>query len=103
MGVGRNELWIERGRIVNEVEASLRALADAYPFEIFTPLPKEDILANANVVTRASAAMGRHYAKTFLKAADEIARLTAIIEKTAETCNGELGCEGYSQGKEGNL
>ena len=55
----------------------LRDFAEAYPEDVFAPLPQDKIKAYSDIVTRASAGMGRHFAKFAKEAADEIERLTA--------------------------
>jgi hypothetical protein len=58
-----------------------RSIASAYPVEVFTPLNDAETKIHSNIVTRASAAMGRHFAKLFNEAADEIEALEAEIER----------------------
>lgn len=53
----------------------LRSLAVAYPLDIFPPVKPEEIKAHSGLITRNSAAMGRHFASTFTEAADTIERL----------------------------
>ena len=52
-----------------------RNMVNAYPEDIFRPFDKHEITAYSAIITRASAAMGRHCAKLFSEAADEIDRL----------------------------
>lgn len=53
----------------------LRSLANAYPEDIFGPVTEAEVKEHASLITRNSAAMGRHLGKFLLEAADEIDRL----------------------------
>lgn len=59
----------------------LRALAEAYPEDVFPALTKEQTNAHPEIVTRASASMGRHFSAVFTQAADEIERLRQDAER----------------------
>ena len=59
----------------------LRALAEAYPVDVFPALTKEQTSAHPEIVTRASASMGRHFSKVFSQAADAIEQQTLNAER----------------------
>ena len=59
----------------------LRALAEAYPVGVFPALTKEQTNAHPEIVTRASASMGRHFSPVFTQAADEIERLRSLLRE----------------------
>ena len=50
----------------------MRGFAKAYPEKMFTPFSKEETTQHANVITRASAAMGRHLAPWLTAGADAV-------------------------------
>jgi hypothetical protein len=63
---------------MNDVARMMRNFAEAYPESVFPPIDWASITQDEkNLVSRASASMGRHFAKFFLQAADEIERLEA--------------------------
>lgn len=55
----------------------LREFARAYPENIFTPFTEEELKRHSVIITRASAAAGRHFAPWFLKAAAALKRMGA--------------------------
>lgn len=62
---------------MSELVDRLHSLTKAYPEDVFTPLTPEEIEQHSNIVTRASASMGRHFAGILTDAADRIAALDA--------------------------
>lgn len=59
----------------------LRALAEAYPVDVFPALTKEQTSAHPEIVTRASASMGRHFSPVFTQSADELERLRSLLRE----------------------
>ena len=55
----------------------LREFARAYPEDIFTPFTEEELKRHSVIITRASAAAGRHFAPWFLKAAAALDQMDA--------------------------
>lgn len=66
---------------IGDLVARLRGIATAYPEDIFGPVTDAEIKEHASLITRNSAAMGRHMGKFLLQAADEIERLRAVLVK----------------------
>lgn len=58
----------------------LRSIANAYPEDIFGPVTDDERREHASLITRNSAAMGRHLGKFLAQAADEIERLEHEIQ-----------------------
>ena len=84
----------------------LRALAEAYPIDVFPALTKEQTNAHPEIVTRASASMGRHFSPVFTQAADEIERLRKDAEMLRWLANewdkhGSVGFRRYARGTAG--
>ena len=76
-----------------ELVRRLRDFARAYPEDIFLPMNDDD-KKHPGTITRASASMGRHFAKWFTRAADRIEALYAHPEgdrDTGQRCNGFNG------------
>ena len=61
----------ERKQLIHE----LREFARAYPESIFTPFTPAEIEKHGTIITRASAAAGRHFAEWFIKAAGALDQL----------------------------
>lgn len=62
----------------------LRSIANAYPEDIFGPVTEEEQKEHASLITRNSAAMGRHLGQFLIEAADAIDQLaTAISDATS--------------------
>jgi hypothetical protein len=61
-----------------DLVTELRQFAQAYPEEVFGPVTDAEAKEHASLITRNSAAMGRHFAPWFTRAADEIERLEFI-------------------------
>ena len=55
--------------------------ANAYPEDIFEPLTKEEIKQYSNIITRNSAAMGRHILKNVKEDTAELRRRAGIREE----------------------
>lgn len=58
----------------------LRAISKAYPEDVFGPVLPEEIAAYPNLITRNSAAMGRHLSTFISEAADVIEELSGALE-----------------------
>jgi hypothetical protein len=58
-----------------ELVHRLRGLAQAYPEDIFGPVTPQEVKEHAGLITRNSAAMGRHLGQFFTEAANAIERL----------------------------
>jgi hypothetical protein len=69
------------GRDVSELVHELRSIAGAYPEDIFGPVTDAEIKEHASLITRNSAAMGRHLGQFLTKAADEIEAAHARAER----------------------
>lgn len=61
----------------------LRQFAQAYPEDIFTPLTDAEREGNDLIITKASAGMGRHCAKWFIKAADALESASPVAPVSA--------------------
>ncbi|HUX17542.1 MAG TPA: hypothetical protein VMW52_13785 [Phycisphaerae bacterium] len=77
----------ERKQLIHE----LREFARAYPESIFTPFTPAEIEKHGTIITRASAAAGRHFAEWFIKAADALDQIDADEQrrKDDETLMGQ--------------
>jgi len=82
LAIAENAFYKRRERPTDEeieaMVATLRSFADAYPESVFGPVTKEEIAQHASLITRNSAAMGRHCAQFMVQAAAMIERLAAI-------------------------
>lgn len=58
--------------VSTDLVTELRQLAEAYPDSIFGPVSPEEVKEHASLITRNSAAMGRHFSPWFTRAADEM-------------------------------
>ena len=66
---------------MKDITERLKDAAQAYPADIFLPVTREQREAHPQIVTRASAAMGRHFSPMFTEAADEIERLRGLLRE----------------------
>lgn len=86
--VGTNSARDDRAALPDDALAErLRACAMAYPEEMFPPLTDDDRRNHGVLVSRAAAAMGRHFAPLFTSAAGELERLqqrVSILESLRE-------------------
>lgn len=65
---------------MTDIVDRLRSCSVAYPEDVFPAITDEDRKAHPVLISRASAAMGRHMSKVFNQAADEIERLRKGLE-----------------------
>lgn len=63
---------------MDDIVKRLRALAVAYPEDVFPPPPPGE---HGKTVDQCSAAMGRHFSSVFTEVADEIERLRGEYER----------------------
>lgn len=91
------EAWNKRARLKSldaqpvpvepDVEAlveTLRGFGRAYPEDIFGPVTQQETKEHGNLITRNSAAMGRHCAQFMVKAADMIDFLQSALKRAQE-------------------
>ncbi len=64
-------------RDVQDVIHQMRSIAQAYPEDIFPPLTEAEVKGHSAIVSRASASMGRHFAKILKGMADDLERVTS--------------------------
>jgi hypothetical protein len=62
---------------VEQVTHDLRAMAEAYPEDVFSPLTDADREAHPDIIQRASAGMGRHLSKRLAELADQLESITS--------------------------
>lgn len=75
-----------------DLVTELRQFAQAYPADVFGPVTDAEVKEHASLITRNSAAMGRHFAPWFTLAANEIERLRAREKLLLERHTG-CGCD----------
>lgn len=66
---------------MSDIVQTLRNFGKAYPEDQFRPLTPGEMRLDSAIVTRVSAAMGRHCAKFMGEAADEIDKLRADLDR----------------------
>lgn len=66
---------------MKDIVDRLRDAAEAYPEDIFPAPSKLQLAMHPEVITRASASMGRHFSPMLTAAADEIDRLRRDAER----------------------
>lgn len=64
---------------LDALDERLRGFASAYPESVFGPVTEQEIADQASLITRNSAAMGRHMAKFTVEAADAINNLRVVV------------------------
>lgn len=69
---------------MSDLEKRLRDAAQAYPEDVFPPVTDEDREKCGFAVTRAAAAMGRHFSPMLTATADRIAELESQRDLLAD-------------------